>query len=141
MIPIPERLKSLFTGVVRDTGDQFVIEIPKSEVETGHVDVGGRYRVAVIDTQDPSASGGAATDSRKQPSEPTESDSRDHPEPPVEAGEQRRVTIETLGEQGDGIARVGRGFVVIVPGVEPGDEPTVRIADVTDTVAFAEVVE
>ena len=49
--------------------------------------------------------------------------------------------IESLGEQGDGIAKVGRGYVVIVPDAHPGDEPTVRIDRIQDNVAFASVVD
>ena len=61
--------------------------------------------------------------------------------PPVEEGEVREVTIETLGDQGDGIAKVERGYVVIVPGARPGDRPTVEIEQVRRNVAFATVVE
>jgi predicted RNA-binding protein with TRAM domain len=53
----------------------------------------------------------------------------------------RDVSIETVGDQGDGIAKVDRGYVVIVPGAEPGDEPTVRIDQVQQNVAFASVVD
>jgi predicted RNA-binding protein with TRAM domain len=60
--------------------------------------------------------------------------------PPVERGEVRSVTIDTLGDQGDGLARVERGFVVIVPGTQPGDRVDVEITDVRETVAFAEPV-
>lgn len=60
--------------------------------------------------------------------------------PPVEQGEVRSVTIDTLGDQGDGLARVERGFVVIVPGTQPGDRVDVEITDVRQTVAFAEPV-
>jgi predicted RNA-binding protein with TRAM domain len=51
------------------------------------------------------------------------------------------VTIETIGDQGDGIAKVDRGYVVIVPGGQPGDEPTVEIEQVQENVAFASVVD
>ena len=61
--------------------------------------------------------------------------------PPVDEGEVRNVTIETVGEQGDGIAKVERGYVVIVPGGQPGDEPTVEIDQVRDNVAFASIVD
>ena len=47
--------------------------------------------------------------------------------PPVEEGEVRDVTIETVGDQGDDIAKVERGYVVIVAGAYRGDEPTVEI--------------
>jgi len=51
------------------------------------------------------------------------------------------VTIETLGDKGDGIAKIERGYVVIVPDSQPGDEPTVEITSVRQNVSFAEVVE
>jgi predicted RNA-binding protein with TRAM domain len=65
----------------------------------------------------------------------------DPQKPPVEEGEQRDVEIEDIGEQGDGISRVDRGFVVIVPDTEQGERVTVQITDVRENVAFAEVVE
>ncbi|WP_089827999.1 TRAM domain-containing protein [Halogranum amylolyticum] len=61
--------------------------------------------------------------------------------PPVDAGEVREVTIETLGEQGDGIAKVERGDVVIVDGGHPGEVVDVKIQTVRENVAFAEIVE
>jgi predicted RNA-binding protein with TRAM domain len=59
----------------------------------------------------------------------------------VDEGETREVEIEDIGEQGDGITRVERGFVVIVPDTEQGERATVEITDVRENVAFAEVVE
>ncbi|SDD82801.1 Predicted RNA-binding protein, contains TRAM domain [Natrinema hispanicum] len=61
--------------------------------------------------------------------------------PPVEEGEVRDVSIETVGDQGDGIAKVERGYVVIVSGAQPGDEPTIEIEQVQKNVAFASVVD
>ena len=77
------------------------------------------------------------TDSMKSSRATTAENPMDQ-EPPVSEGDTREVTIENIGSQGDGIARVERGFVVIVPGVDVGDELTVEITDVKDTVAFAE---
>jgi predicted RNA-binding protein with TRAM domain len=51
------------------------------------------------------------------------------------------VTIETVGDQGDGIAKVERGYVVIVPDAQPGDEPTIEIEQVQQNVAFASIVD
>jgi predicted RNA-binding protein with TRAM domain len=51
------------------------------------------------------------------------------------------VTIETVGDQGDGIAKVERGYVVIVPGAQPGDQPTVEIEQVQENVAFASIID
>ena len=47
------------------------------------------------------------------------------------------MTIDDLGEEGDGIAKVDRGYVVIVPGATPGETVPVEITRVTQTVAFA----
>jgi predicted RNA-binding protein with TRAM domain len=51
------------------------------------------------------------------------------------------VEIEDIGEQGDGITRVERGFVVIVPDTEQGERVNIEITDVGENVAFAEVTE
>ena len=45
------------------------------------------------------------------------------------------MTIESLGDQGDGITKIDRGYVVIVPGTRPDDKVTVEI----ENVAFARV--
>ncbi|WP_345778565.1 TRAM domain-containing protein [Natrinema sp. DC36] len=59
---------------------------------------------------------------------------------PVEEGEVRSVTIDTLDDQGDGIAKVERGFVVVVSGIQPGDKADVEITNVRESVAFAKPV-
>jgi predicted RNA-binding protein with TRAM domain len=46
-----------------------------------------------------------------------------------------------IGDQGDGITRVERGFVVIVPDTKETERVTIEITDVRENVAFAEVVE
>ncbi|MFD1687648.1 TRAM domain-containing protein, partial [Halobellus litoreus] len=48
---------------------------------------------------------------------------------------------EDLGDQGDGLTRVERGFVVIVPDTEQGERVTIEITDVRKNVSFAEVVK
>jgi predicted RNA-binding protein with TRAM domain len=53
----------------------------------------------------------------------------------------RDVTIETLGDKGDGTAKIERGYVVIVPDSRPGDEPTVEITSVRENVSFANVID
>jgi predicted RNA-binding protein with TRAM domain len=59
---------------------------------------------------------------------------------PVKEGETYRVKIESIGREGDGIAKI-EGFVVFVPGTKVGDELDVRIHKVTRRVAFGEKVE
>jgi len=58
---------------------------------------------------------------------------------PVKAGEEHEVWIDSVGEKGDGIARV-KGFVLFVPGVKKGDYVKIRITKVLEKVGFAEVV-
>jgi len=58
---------------------------------------------------------------------------------PVREGDVKNVTIEAVGEKGDGIARVD-GFVVFVPGKKEGETAKIRITKVLRKVAFSEVV-
>ncbi len=59
---------------------------------------------------------------------------------PVKAGETHKVSINAVGDKGDGIAKV-KGFVLFVPGVKKGDFVKIRITKVLQNVGFAEVVE
>lgn len=61
------------------------------------------------------------------------------PPAPVNVGDTFDVKIEAKGKGGDGLARV-QGFVVFVPGANPGDEVKVRITAVRRRFATAEVV-
>ncbi|MBI2112876.1 TRAM domain-containing protein [Candidatus Woesearchaeota archaeon] len=58
--------------------------------------------------------------------------------PPVKAGETYEVEIQSVGEKGDGIARV-KGFVLFVPGVKKGDFVKIKVTKVLPKVGFAEV--
>jgi predicted RNA-binding protein with TRAM domain len=129
---ISEQLRCLFSATVEERDGSYVVEVPEQEIRLGDLQADDTYRVAVL----PSASTEAAdsTDADSQAEQATQS-------PPVEEGEQRTVEIEDIGEQGDGITRVERGFVVIVPDTEQGERVTVTITDVGQNVAFANVVE
>lgn len=59
--------------------------------------------------------------------------------PPVKEGETYQVKIESIGREGDGIAKI-EGFVVFIPGAQVGDQLDVRINKVTRRVAFGEKV-
>ncbi|WP_255191999.1 TRAM domain-containing protein [Natronobeatus ordinarius] len=110
-------------------GSLHSIEIPDREIETGNLREGETYRVALLGTE--SAPKEDSTQRREV----------GNPEPPVEEGETRTVDIEGIGEQGDGIARVERGYVIIVPDTEKGERVTIEITDVKETVGFADVIE
>ena len=123
---ISDKLLCLFSAEVEEEDDRFVVEIPRREVETGSLAAGETYRVALV--------AGADTDS-------TDAEPSDEPQPPVEASEIRYVEIEDLGKQGDGIARVERGYVIIVPGGEVGERVKVEISEVKSNFAVGEIIE
>lgn len=59
---------------------------------------------------------------------------------PVDVGEELDVTIEAVGEKGDGIAKKD-GFILFVPGVKQGDKVRIKVTKVLKKVGFAEVVQ
>ena len=131
MVEIPDQLACLFTGSVIETDDSYTIEVPADELDTGAITPGETYRVVILENAMP-----AETDDQRNLSENLTTKS---PEPPVSRGEMREVTIKALGDQGDGIAKIERGYVLIVPGARPDDQVTVEIIEVRQNVAFAEV--
>ncbi len=148
MVEVTDSLTCLFTAELEtDDEDRYVISVPKREVEHESVAVGGTYRIAMIDRDGREADDGTRTRTSKGSSGPARSadgnagSGTNHAAsgPPVEEGEVREVTIETLGDKGDGIAKIERGYVVIVPDAELGDEVTVEITSVRENVSFASV--
>jgi predicted RNA-binding protein with TRAM domain len=134
MVEIPDRLECLFSASVEQRGDSYSIEIPRDELEQGPISRSETYRVVVLPS--PPQTGG--TDTSQQDDAATASGDASQT-PPVAAGDVREVTIETIGDQGDGIAKVERGYVIIVPETDPGDEVTVEITNARANVAFAQV--
>jgi predicted RNA-binding protein with TRAM domain len=59
--------------------------------------------------------------------------------PPVREGEEIDVTIEAVGEKGDGIAKQ-KGFVLFIPGVKVGERVRIKITRVLSKVGFGAVV-
>lgn len=57
---------------------------------------------------------------------------------PVKVGDEIDVKVESVGEKGDGVAKV-KGFVLFVPNTKQGDEVHVKITRVLKKVGFAEV--
>jgi predicted RNA-binding protein with TRAM domain len=152
MVEITDSLACLFTGEVEERDGDHVVAVPSSEIEHGSVAPDETYRVALIKRD----AGGEAAAEGESPTDPsadrgaaengtggsrTRSVTDEAAGPPVSEGDVREVTIETLGDKGDGIAKIERGYVVIVPDSEPGDEPTVEITSVRENVSFADVIE
>jgi len=132
---ISDQLRCLFSSTIDEQGESYHIEIPENEVQLNNLQEGATYRVAILPTSETSDS------STSKPTPEPVQDAHEQPEPPVEEDDQRTVEIETIGDQGDGITRVERGSVVIVPDTTKGERVTIEITDVGDTVAFAEVTE
>jgi len=126
---ISEKLLCLFSAEIESEEDRFVVEVPRREIDTGSVTPGETYRIALINTEE-------AAERTDEGSGPP-----DEPQPPVERGEIRYVEIEDLGKQGDGIARVERGYVIIVPGGEVGERVKIEITEVKSNFAVGEVIE
>ncbi|AUV81037.1 deoxyribonuclease [Salinigranum rubrum] len=127
---ISDKLLCLFNAEVRSEDDKYVVEVPRREVETGSVDPGEIYRVALI----------SRTEAEESRPERKQTDTSE-PQPPVEVGELRYVEIEDIGKQGDGIARVERGYVIIVPGAEVGERVKVEVTEVKSNFAVGEIIE
>lgn len=130
MTEIPDSLRSVFTGSIEQAGADYVFSIPAGEIQNDGLSPDETYRIAVFE-----ASGnGGRTVTQPATDRPIRRDS-----PPVEVDEIIEVEIESIGDEGDGIAKVDRGYVVIVPDGQPGDRLTVRIDEVKENVAFAEI--
>jgi len=129
-VEISDKLLCLFNADVREEDDRYIVEVPKREVETGSIDPGEAYRVALISRAVESTTESTETE------QPTS-----EPQPPVEPGELRYVEIEDIGKQGDGIARVERGYVIIVPGTDIGDRVKIEVSEVKSNFAVGEVIE
>ncbi|AGB37047.1 TRAM domain-containing protein [Natronococcus occultus] len=130
---ISEKLLCVFTAKVEEQDDTYVIEVPKRELNVGDVELAEGYRTALFPSR--------SSDRGDQSGQTRESSRAPHPEPPATEGETRTVEIENTGEQGDGITRVERGYVIIVPETTPGDRVKIKVTDVQENVAFAEVLE
>lgn len=56
---------------------------------------------------------------------------------PVQVGDELDVTIEAVGEKGDGIAKK-KGFVLFVPNAKQGERLRIRVTKVLRKVGFAD---
>ncbi|WP_139835155.1 TRAM domain-containing protein, partial [Halorubrum ezzemoulense] len=122
---------------IEERDGSYIVDVPASEIEHDALAADETYRVAILKSE-------SSTSKKTQEEQPQSAGQEPTPTsdgPPVDEGAIRDVTIETTGDQGDGIAKVERGYVVIVPGGQPGDELSVEIEQVKENVAFASIVE
>ena len=130
---ISDKLLCLFNADVTESEDTYTVEVPRREVETGSIEAGETYRVALV-SREPTEESSDSRSSR--PSTPSS-----EPQPPVDIGEMRYVEVEDIGKQGDGIARVERGYVIIVPGAEIGERVKVEVTEVKSNFAVGEIID
>ena len=60
------------------------------------------------------------------------------PKTPVSVGEEYKVKIEDVSRQGKGVAKI-EGFVILVNNTRPGDRVMIRITEVGNGYAAAQV--
>lgn len=128
-------VSAVFTGRIELRDGRAVIEIPEREIKLGALDASETYQVAVL------PSNGTSQESEDGVRRVEDLPREDRSAAPVEKGELIEVEIEDVGEKGDGIARVGPGFVVFVSDTDIGDRVTAEVEEVRESFAFADVVE
>lgn len=133
-----ETLNTLYTAPVEQSDGTYQITVPEREIASRTLAEGETYRIALISpaTSNTNTTGPDSEHGGDHGEQQQKDDS-----PPVTESERRDVEIEHLGDQGDGIAKVEHGYVVIVPDTSVGDRVTVEIQQVRENVAFAEVVD
>lgn len=151
MVEQPGSLELLFSGEIEELDEDYVVKIPREELSHGSLRTAEQYKFAVFapgkaDTEQslqrntrennnsPSKSNGADRET------PSRSPPRHNGNPPVSEGEILDVSIEGIGDKGDGVGKVNNGYVIIVPDTEPGDEVTVRVSEARKNVAFGSVI-
>lgn len=141
MFDIPGTVQSIYTAEIAEHDGSYIITVPDRELELGAIDPGDVIQVALLRSSDAeSGVGHARSEADGQRQAPDDREQRAD-DPPVTEGETLEVTIESVGDQGDGVAKVDRGYVLIVPGTTPGEQPVVRVETVKETVGFAEVIK
>lgn len=132
---LDDNLLTVFTAKIDERNDRNVIQIPERELELGSLSIGETYQVALLEKPEVKGDTADQTAAPNRQTKPSPSS-----EPPVAVGEQLDVEIEDVGEQGDGVARVGPGYIVFVPDTELGDRVTIEVTKTLENFGFAEVV-
>lgn len=142
MMRVDDSLISMFhsTLTVGAKRNEPLVEVPNSELESGPLDEGQTYRIAVLGPVEDTNNSNTTPQvmkARQDGDQLTEDETAGYP---VAEGDQVEVEIEDIGDEGDGIAKVN-GYAVIVPDVDVGEEVSVKINHTTPSHAFAEKVK
>jgi predicted RNA-binding protein with TRAM domain len=142
---IPEALQTVFSASPSQDDGDFVIKLPRQEIEAGALDPEDTYRIGIYELPERGQPQDNNDSSSVSPNGggPSKAGSGSHESlsPPVEEGEMLMVTIESTGDEGDGIAKTDEGYTVIVPDTNPGDKVEVKVTNVKKQYAFAKVVK
>lgn len=145
---LPDDVLTLYTAEIESHDGRASVDVPERELTVGDLAVGESYRVAILpgratneEEADDATTNEVGQRQQQRGRTPSRSRTRENGEPPVAAGEICEVEIEDVGDQGDGIARIGPGYVVFVPNTTVGDRVTAEITEARENFAFAEVVE
>lgn len=128
---IPDSLRCMFTGAVEERNGSYIVTLPEREFDIGQLEEGEVYRIALLGS-DVSAAHEEGSSTKAPPTD------TDIGPDDIEVGDIYEVEIEDIGDKGDGLARIGEGYIVFVPGTNIGDKVTVEITEARETVAFAE---
>lgn len=141
-----QNMLSVFASAIKEEDEEYYIEVPSNEIKHGPLNEGEDIQVVIREQE-----GNVAVQGQGNQGQRSETGSRNHSrnggrntsqnQQPVSEGDVKRVEIESMGDQGDGIARVDRGYVLIIPDTEIGDDAKVRVTNVNENYADAEVIE
>jgi predicted RNA-binding protein with TRAM domain len=131
---ISDDLLCLYSATIERQDDSYVLEVPEQEIQNRDLSDDEVYKVALIATP---SDGTETTQDSVERERSVESESG----PPVDEGDIRKVEIEGLGDQGDGVGKIEGGYVVIVPDTEPGDTVTAEMKTVRENFAIAEIIQ
>jgi predicted RNA-binding protein with TRAM domain len=131
---IPDALRTVYSARLNEKNGRYYLTVPAREIESDTLRVDETYKLGILNPVGHSAD--HAGDKGTDGSASTKDDS-----PPVSAGERRTVTIEGIGDKGDGIARIDRGYVLIVPETDVNERVTVEVDQARDNVGFASVIK
>lgn len=126
-------LSCLFTSLIEVDDESHFIKLPSQELISLDIDTNATYRVLFLPKLPGEKSPSGESFSLPSISPP--------PNAPVTIGETYEVLVEDIGNEGDGIARVGPGYIIFIPKTDIGHKVKIKINSVTNRCAFAEVVE
>jgi len=131
---ISETLEIMYSAQIEESDGRYHIHVPEREIEAGTIAADETYRVALLASPTNQADASATQG-------PASADAEPYDGPPVSAGDHRTVDIESTGDQDDRIAKIDRGYVLIVPETSVGNRVTVEIEQARDNVGFTTVAD